>query len=168
MPSPKPEKGKPSATYQAAQKAKRKKAPKTLGRFRVLAPTPEILQALENMSTNGPPKALMPDLITLDKLASLARINATTREIAASLRVDESTFIAFCNANPVVRQTLDANRGEGKISLRRAQWAAAVEEGSVPMMIWLGKNELGQSDKAEVSHDVNVTVLRALMELGDD
>jgi hypothetical protein len=36
------------------------------------------------------------------------------------------------------------------------------------MMIWLGKNELGQSDKAEVSHDVNVTVLRALMELGDD
>lgn len=36
----------------------------------------------------------------------------------------------------------------GKTSLRRFQWSAA-KKGSVPMMIWLGKQYLGQSDKVE-------------------
>lgn len=39
----------------------------------------------------------------------------------------------------------------GKISLRRYQWKAA-KGGSVPMMIWLGKQYLGQKDKAENTH----------------
>ena len=111
---------------------------------------------------------LIPDAVTLDKIASLAVINATEREIASALRVSDETFLRFKREFPVVQQTLDANRGDGKISLRRAQWQAAVEDRVPSMMIWLGKNELGQSDKAEVSHDVNVTVLRALMELGDE
>jgi hypothetical protein len=40
----------------------------------------------------------------------------------------------------------------GKTSLRRFQWAAA-KGGSVPMMIWLGKQYLGQSDKVESKID---------------
>ena len=169
MPSPKPEPGKPSATYQRAQKAKRKKPSKPLGQFRMISPTPEVIEALSKLNPYQAHQVkLTADPITLDKLASLARINCTLKEIAASLGVAENTFLTFKAENPIVNQVLEANRGEGKISLRRAQWAAAVDEGSVPMMIWLGKNELGQSDKAEVSHDVNVTVLRALMELGDD
>lgn len=38
---------------------------------------------------------------------------------------------------------------QGKASLRRRQYKAAVEDGNVPMMIWLGKQYLGQKDKNE-------------------
>lgn len=37
---------------------------------------------------------------------------------------------------------------DGKISLRRAQYQAAVVKGNVAMLIWLGKQYLGQSDHA--------------------
>lgn len=169
MPSPKPVKGKPSATYQRAQKAKARAKPKALGNFRLIEPTPEIIELIEKRHpAYGYRATLIPDQATLDQIASLARINATEAEIASALCVAPATFSAFKSQNPLVQQTLEANRGTGRISLRRAQWQAAVEEGSVPMMIWLGKNELGQSDKAEVHHDVNVQVLRALMELPDE
>ena len=42
-------------------------------------------------------------------------------------------------------------KAKGKISLRRAQWQKAVDKQSVPMLIWLGKQYLGQTDKQESS-----------------
>jgi len=35
-------------------------------------------------------------------------------------------------------------RSEGNISLRRKQWQVAVEQGNPVMLIWLGKQMLGQ------------------------
>lgn len=43
----------------------------------------------------------------------------------------------------------EQKRGAGKISLRRAQWQKAVEGKDTTMLIWLGKQYLGQSDKGE-------------------
>jgi len=40
-------------------------------------------------------------------------------------------------------------KSKGKISLRRAQWQKAVDQKSVPMLIWLGKQYLGQTDKQD-------------------
>jgi hypothetical protein len=37
----------------------------------------------------------------------------------------------------------------GKASLRRVQWHKAIEDKNVVMMIWLGKQILGQSDKRD-------------------
>ena len=37
----------------------------------------------------------------------------------------------------------------GKVSLRRKQYQKAVEEGNPTMLIWLGKQWLGQKDGAE-------------------
>jgi len=42
----------------------------------------------------------------------------------------------------------------GKASLRRTQWKAATG-GNSTMMVWLGKNVLGQTDKQEIEHNVN-------------
>ncbi len=170
MASPKTVPGKPSVKYQRAQKAKRAKPAKSLGGIRLIEPTPDVMRLMEERAASpyGYRGSLLPCRATLDTIASLARINATEREMAQSLRVSDDTFQRFKRENPVVQQTLDANRGDGKISLRRAQWQAAVEDRVPSMMIWLGKNELGQSDKAEVHHDVNVQVLRALMELPDE
>ena len=44
---------------------------------------------------------------------------------------------------------LTKGRGKGKIRLRQLQWKAA-EKGSHTMLIWLGKQILGQTDKAEL------------------
>ena len=43
---------------------------------------------------------------------------------------------------------IDKGRAEGKKSLRRAQCEAAVEKKDVRMLIWLGKQLLGQTDQA--------------------
>ena len=43
---------------------------------------------------------------------------------------------------------IDKGRAEGKKSLRRAQFEAAVEKKDVRMLIWLGKQLLGQTDQA--------------------
>jgi len=42
--------------------------------------------------------------------------------------------------------------GKGKISLRRHQWQLA-EKGNATMLIWLGKQVLGQKDKADITSD---------------
>lgn len=46
----------------------------------------------------------------------------------------------------------------GRISLRRAQYQAATEKGNITMMIWLGKQYLGQTEKIE--QDVNVQEIK--------
>ena len=42
---------------------------------------------------------------------------------------------------------IDKGRSEGNISLRRKQWQMAVEKGNVVMLIWLGKQMLGQRNE---------------------
>lgn len=41
----------------------------------------------------------------------------------------------------------DEKRGKGKISLRRAQWQSA-QKGNATLLIWLGKQYLGQKDRS--------------------
>ena len=46
-----------------------------------------------------------------------------------------------------LKTAIEKGRGRGKTSLRRLQWKKA-SEGNVIMLIWLGKQYLGQSDYA--------------------
>ena len=46
-------------------------------------------------------------------------------------------------------ENLTKGREKGKIRLRQMQWKAA-DKGNVTMLIWLGKQVLGQSDKQEI------------------
>ena len=73
---------------------------------------------------------------------NLAKVGATNKEIGDCVGIDESR---------VRRRFADLllkARGNNKIRLRQLQYAQA-EEGNVTMLIWLGKNMLGQSDKTE-------------------
>ena len=45
---------------------------------------------------------------------------------------------------------LSKGRDSGKIRLRQYQWASA-KKGNVAMLIWLGKQILGQSDKQDIT-----------------
>lgn len=50
------------------------------------------------------------------------------------------------------------NRGEGQMSLRRAQYLAAVEDRNPTMLVWMGKQILGQQDKQVTENTTNLSV----------
>lgn len=98
----------------------------------------------------GRPPSLALDAKTLKTIEGLGEIMATTKESAAVLQVSEPTFIKFLNDNPSAREAMLNKQGARLASLRRQQFAA-VDKGNTTMMIWLGKNYLGQTDKSEIT-----------------
>lgn len=96
--------------------------------------------------------------VEIDKkqFENLCKLQCTKEEIAGWFNVSDDTIERWCkreykeNFAVVFAQ----KRQAGKISVRRAQWHQAVDNGNVTMLIWLGKQMLCQTDKVEQ----NVTV----------
>lgn len=109
----------------------------------------------------------------LNLLRRLAEIQCTEEEIYSAMGFSERHFRQYIKGNPDYALILEEGRKAGNASLRRLQWRAA-ELGSVPMLIFLGKQYLNQSDKSEVvakdnllekiSDDQAVGIARALIE----
>ena len=53
-----------------------------------------------------------------------------------------------------IAKKLTKKRQEGKAALRKAQHEKALTDKDTTMQIWLGKNQLGQTDKTETRLDV--------------
>jgi hypothetical protein len=81
-------------------------------------------------------------LIDEAKVEELAEIGATNDEIAHFVGCSVATL------KERFQPILDKGRSGGKTRLRMLQWQSA-KSGNVVMQIWLGKQYLGQSDKAE-------------------
>ena len=79
-----------------------------------------------------------------DQVTKLAAFGCTNVEIASFFDCSESLL---CKS---YSRFLTKGREKGKIRLRQLQWRAA-EKGSHTMLIWLGKQVLGQSEKTEHS-----------------
>jgi hypothetical protein len=81
--------------------------------------------------------------IDTKQLEKLAAFGCTDTEIASF----------FGCSTDLIRKSYSENltkgRDAGKIRLRKLQWNAA-EKGNVTMLIWLGKQVLGQAEKQEV------------------
>ncbi len=75
---------------------------------------------------------------------NLAQYFCSRREIAAVVGCDPQTITNRFSAE------YDKGREQGKTLLRQKQWEA-VKKGNVAMMIWLGKQYLGQTDKSDVT-----------------
>jgi hypothetical protein len=101
----------------------------------------------------GRPKIAI-DYDLFDKLCS---IQCTQEEIASIMNVSVDTLERRCRREK--KQTFaeyyDKKRAGGKMSLRRKQYEIA-QSGNVTMLIWLGKQYLGQSEKQDM--DVNMTI----------
>ena len=82
--------------------------------------------------------------IEQDKVEQLAGFGCTNTEIASFFGCDES------HIRHNYSEFLVKGRDKGKIRLRQLQWRAA-EKGSHTILIWLGKQILGQTDRTEVS-----------------
>lgn len=88
--------------------------------------------------------------IDYNTVEKLCHIQCTGEEIAAVLGVDYDT-LASCIKRDFKKsysEYSEQKRSGGKASLRRMQWKAA-ESGNTTMLIWLGKQMLGQTDKQQ-------------------
>jgi len=86
---------------------------------------------------------------------SLCQIQCTEAEIAGALKVSPDTILRWCKEiyNETFAEAFKKLSADGKSSLRRAQWKAALN-GNSTMLIWMGKQVLGQVDKNEVTNIV--------------
>ncbi len=93
--------------------------------------------------TGGKPAAK----IDLAQLEQLCAMQCTDVEVAAFFKVSTRT-IERKRLQPAFREIMDRGQANGRTSLRRAQWKAAMA-GDRTMLVWLGKQILGQKDKVE-------------------
>ena len=78
------------------------------------------------------------------QIEQLASFGCTNIEIASFFGCDESLI------RKSYSEYIAKGREKGKIRLRQLQMRAA-EKGNVAMLIWLGKQMLGQTDKQEIT-----------------
>jgi hypothetical protein len=80
---------------------------------------------------------------------------AVERAAAMGYTVGEIAVVFGCDRRTLQRRfaaAIKSGRRLGTSSLRRMQWKSA-RKGNVTMQIWLGKQLLGQSDKATETHE---------------
>lgn len=82
---------------------------------------------------------------------------ASGLEIASRLGIHENTLYQRCKTEKNVDfvEYKSQKRASGDVLLKAAQFDTAVNGKNIPMLIWLGKQRLGQSEKQE-SLNVNV------------
>lgn len=98
----------------------------------------------------GLPVSLVYSERTLKQMVGAGSIQCTVSETAAVLGVTKLTLERFWNDWPDARELWEKARETGKTSLRRKQIQVALK-GNPQMLIWTGKQYLGQSDKQEVT-----------------
>lgn len=78
----------------------------------------------------------------------LCKIQCTESEICAVMDVDDKTLSAWCEKEygTSFSEIFRIKREGGKTSLRRAQWLTATRDRNPTMLIWLGKQRLGQKE----------------------
>ena len=93
--------------------------------------------------------------INPDEVFKLASLQCTLREIASFFDCDEKTIRTRFPAE------IAKGKEIGKISIRRAQFKRAVDAGSDTMLIWLGKQYLGQREPRDIDVDTGVSAKMA-------
>jgi hypothetical protein len=99
------------------------------------------------MAKRGP-KVYHPDWKTVD---NLCKIQCIGEEIASVLEISYDTLERACKREKNVKfaDYIKEKSYGGKAALRRSQWKSANEKLNPTMLVWLGKNMLGQTDKNE-------------------
>ena len=89
-------------------------------------------------------------VIDYETLDGLCEIHCTGEESAAILDIDYDTLNRrlITDGHGGFAEYFKRKSAGGKKSLRRRQMDSALD-GNVPMMIWMGKQLLGQSEKSE-------------------
>lgn len=91
-----------------------------------------------------------------ENFRKLCGIQCTLSEIASFFGCSEDTIERWCRRELKMNfaDAFKKHSSPGKISLRRWQFRAA-EAGNCTMLIWLGKQYLGQKDTQEIVANAN-------------
>jgi len=91
-------------------------------------------------------------VVDYDIVDKLCEIQCTGEEIASVLGIDYDTLCAAIKRDhkQTFSEYFNIKRKAGISSLRRMQWKGA-ESGNPTMLVWLGKQYLGQADKQELT-----------------
>jgi hypothetical protein len=81
----------------------------------------------------------------LEEVEKLGALHASNGEVASWFNVAENTIDAHMTKDPAFLNAYKKGAGKQKMKLRRQQVQAA-ESGNITMLIWLGKQLLGQQD----------------------
>ena len=105
--------------------------------------------------------------ITIDwaVVAELYKIQCTTKEVTDIIGVSYETLNNKCQVEFKIpfAEWRESKSADGKSSLRRAQFSTAVQ-GNPILLIWLGKQMLGQSDSAASAVSDPTEVARKIRE----
>ena len=96
------------------------------------------------------------ELTEEQKIEKLASYGLNNTEIAEALGYDDSTL------KRSFEKFLTKGRASLKMKLKRKQIDVALK-GNVVMLIWLGKQYLGQAEKTEESGDYEITIKRKII-----
>ena len=91
--------------------------------------------------------------INQDEFEKLVNLCCTLDDIAGWFNCSPDTIENWCKKTykETFSDTYKKKCEKGKISLRRKQMEVALS-GNVSMLIWLGKQHLGQADKQDIEH----------------
>lgn len=118
----------------------------------------------DSMVPKAPRAKPGPKPIAIDEklVEKLATIMCTMKEIGA---------VIGCSVDTLERrfaEIIEKGRENGKMSLKRKQYEIAMG-GNVTMLIWLGKQHLGQTNKEEFKHEYpNPTIIKGKFEGEED
>ena len=94
-------------------------------------------------------------------VAECCRIQCTIPEIAGLIGVNKDTLYERCPIdNGQDFPSFYAEKSEGgKCSLRRSQWKVATQTENPALLIWAGKQYLGQSEKVDHGGKVDLNLI---------
>jgi hypothetical protein len=105
-------------------------------------------EAKATASLDPPPGVLKDDDPTRRKLGRLGELQCSLKDVALAFGVTEVRLTNFLKKSKATREAFAASRGRGLEAQRRAQCKLA--ETNAAMAIFLGKNNLGQTDRREL------------------
>lgn len=110
--------------------------------------------------------------IDAKQFEKLCGLQCTKLEICGWFDTTDKTLESWCKRTygKGFSETFEEKRAAGKISLRRAQYELALK-GNATMLIWLGRNYLGQSEDVTVKANVALDddgLSKSLRELGKE
>ena len=110
-----------------------------------------------NKNLGGRPRAE----IDYPKLEAMCALMCTGEECASVLGIDYDTLNNALARDGHVgfSDFLKKHSAKAKMSLRRAQFRAAIEDKNITMQIWLGKQYLGQREPDKQVQDDGITEL---------
>lgn len=92
-----------------------------------------------------------------DVVVKLSQLGCTDKEVASVVGMSTGSLKTH------LREELDKGRTHLRRSLRKAQLELAINEKNPTMLIWLGKNYLGQREpKSQLEHSGGVTVEKVM------